>query len=142
MKKLIVPLILGLSTLAMFGAGCTQQYATKAPTGEAQPQASVPVVDIPAASIPPTATEPSGQKITEITIQNFAFVPNTITVKKGSSVRWTNKDTAPHTVTGEKAKSGNLEQNQSFVQTFNTDGSYTYSCSIHPSMKGTITVEN
>lgn len=78
-------------------------------------------------------------------IQNFAFSPDTVTVTQGDAVIWTSKDPAPalHTVasdTGAWTASGNLGQGQTFAQVFNTPGTFTYHCSIHPFMTGTVKV--
>lgn len=78
-----------------------------------------------------------------VTIQNFAFSPAHITVKKGTTVTWTNQDSAGHNVVSNQSggpKSGTLEKGQSFSFKFDTVGTFDYICSIHPSMKGTVTV--
>lgn len=52
-------------------------------------------------------------------------------------VTWTNLDSADHTVTADDGSfnSGPIGQNQTFNLTFNTPGTFTYHCSIHPGMK-------
>jgi plastocyanin len=84
----------------------------------------------------------SSPDVTNITIVNFAFNPATITVTKGSTVKWTNQDEAPHTVTSDGSywDSGELNKGLSFNHTFNQTGTFTYHCAVHPSMKGTIVV--
>lgn len=80
-----------------------------------------------------------------VAIQNFAFSPETITVKVGAKVTWTNKDSAAHTVTGDSddgPASGTLAQGASYSFTFNKAGTFSYECSIHPNMKGTVIVTN
>ncbi len=78
-----------------------------------------------------------------ISIQNFSFAPATITVKKGTTVTWTNRDGAPHTITGDSGgpASPTLAQGQSYSYVFSTPGTYPYHCSIHPGMRGTVTVQ-
>ena len=88
------------------------------------------------------STTPTEQK-TNITIQNFAFSPASTSVKKGTTVIWTNKDSAPHTVTidsGEGPKSGNLNTGDTYSYTFTTSGTFAYHCAIHPNMTATVTV--
>ncbi len=72
------------------------------------------------------------------------FSPPTITVVVGvnNTVRWTNNDTAPHTVTASDHSfdSGNLNPGDTWTYTFNTPGTYTYVCTYHPWMKGTVIV--
>jgi plastocyanin len=79
-----------------------------------------------------------------VTIMNFAFTPQTITVNAGDSVRWTNMDGGvAHTSTanGGAWNSGTIVQSASFTFTFNTAGTFAYHCEIHPSMTGTVVVQ-
>jgi len=78
-----------------------------------------------------------------ISIQNFAFNPGTLTVPNGTTVTWINNDNVDHTVTTEGGlfNSGPLNNGQNFTYTFTTPGTYNYSCSIHPYMKGIIIVQ-
>ncbi|MFZ3383514.1 MAG: cupredoxin family copper-binding protein [Candidatus Methanoperedens sp.] len=75
-----------------------------------------------------------------VDIQGFVFIPDTITVTKGTNVTWTNKDTAPHTVKGTGFISGTLNQGQTYSKTFNEAGTFEYVCGIHPGMKGKVIV--
>jgi plastocyanin len=100
----------------------------------------------PGPSVPPTpkpGTQPTSTSTqAEITITNFAFNPQSLTVKAGTTVKWTNQDSAPHTITSDAGDwdSGSLGKGQSFSHTFAQAGTFTYHCTIHPSMKGTIVV--
>jgi plastocyanin len=78
-----------------------------------------------------------------IEIVDFAFSPAELTVPVGTTVTWTNQDSAPHTVTADDGSfdSGRLNQGDSFSFTFETPGTYTYVCAFHPNMTATITVE-
>ena len=78
-----------------------------------------------------------------VTIDNFSFGPQTITVKAGDTVTWTNHDDIPHTVTSStKAfRSKALDTDDAFSFTFATPGTYSYFCSLHPKMTGTVVVE-
>ena len=82
---------------------------------------------------------------TTVKITNFAFSPANLTVAAGSTVTWTNTDDEPHTVASATAdkpfKSAGLDTNDSFAVRFDKPGIYTYFCSIHPQMTGTITVK-
>jgi plastocyanin len=79
---------------------------------------------------------------TAVTIEDFAFDPPSIEVEAGTTVTWTNQDSAVHTVDGDQGEfeSGNLEPGNSYSETFDMPGTYTYHCDIHPSMKATIVV--
>lgn len=75
-----------------------------------------------------------------VIMQDHTFTPAEITIKKGETVTWTNKDSAKHDVTSDTFKSDLLAQDQSFEQTFNDVGTFEYSCTPHPYMKGKIIV--
>lgn len=79
----------------------------------------------------------------QITIQNFAFAPATITIPVGTTVVWTNQDSAPHTATADAAggfDTGMMQKGESGKVTFNTAGTFAYHCSVHPRMVATIVV--
>jgi plastocyanin len=79
----------------------------------------------------------------EVKIDNFTFGPQSVTIKAGTTVTWTNEDDIPHTVvaTAKAFKSKVLDTDDKFSFTFTTAGSYEYFCSLHPHMTGTIVVE-
>lgn len=78
----------------------------------------------------------------KVTIDNFTFSPAQISVKVGDTVTWTNHDDIPHTVVSAgKFRSQALDTDNSFSFTFASSGDYTYFCSLHPHMTGTIKVE-
>jgi plastocyanin len=79
-----------------------------------------------------------------VSIDNFTFNPQKVTVKAGTKVTWTNRDDIPHGIASASnifKKSGALDTDDSFSFTFATPGSYEYFCYIHPHMTGTIVVE-
>jgi plastocyanin len=85
-----------------------------------------------------------GTSQNKIEIKDFAFNPQTITVKSGEKITWINRDEEPHTIVSvEKQfkKSSALDTDQEFTITAGTPGTYTYYCSVHPKMTGTIVVE-
>ena len=87
---------------------------------------------------------PSNPKSYTIDISGFAFNPDTLTIKAGDSVTWTNKDSAKHTVTsdsGSELGSSLLSKSQTYSHTFNTAGEFDYHCTPHPYMKGKIVVQ-
>ena len=84
-----------------------------------------------------------GAKKNQIVIKDFHFNPQTITVKSGEKLTWINRDEEPHTVVSvEKQfkKSSALDTDQEFTITAGAPGTYTYFCSVHPKMTGTIIV--
>jgi plastocyanin len=79
-----------------------------------------------------------------VTIDNFAFEPQALIVTPGTKVTWTNRDDEPHTVVsagGQLFKSPALDTGDKFSFTFVETGTYTYFCSVHPHMTGTIVVK-
>jgi len=82
---------------------------------------------------------------TSVTIQDYAFSPQTLTVKVGDTVTWVNKDAAPHTVTAVGSSAldatptglfdAQLSEGQTFSFTFDKAGTYEYECTIHKSMQ-------
>ncbi|MCR4274502.1 MAG: cupredoxin domain-containing protein [Candidatus Campbellbacteria bacterium] len=97
-------------------------------------------------TVTPTTLPPTAEFLVptaSVAIENFAFSPKTVTVKKGTSVTWTNKDSAPHTVSvvgGAGPSSVSLATGATFSFTFDTVGVFQYTCSLHPSMQGTVVV--
>jgi len=80
----------------------------------------------------------------EVTIQNFAYAPPSLTIPVGTTVIWTNFDSAPHTVTsesGDELDSPVLSTGETFSHTFTTPGVFPYYCTIHPSMRASVTVQ-
>ena len=80
---------------------------------------------------------------TEVKIDTFAFAPQRLSVKAGTTVTWTNNDDIPHTIVASAKlfKSSALDTRDKYSFTFAAPGTYEYFCSLHPHMKGTIVVE-
>ncbi len=70
-----------------------------------------------------------------------AFSPSPVTIAAGGSVTWTNNDNTAHTSTGGSWNSGSIAPGGKFTMSFPTAGSFTYHCTIHPGMTGTVTVQ-
>jgi len=79
----------------------------------------------------------------QITIRNFAFNPTSLTVPAGTTVTWTNQDSAPHQIASDNNvfNSASLSSGQTYQYTFQTLGTYKYHCAIHTSMTGEIIVK-
>ena len=83
-------------------------------------------------------------KKNQIVIKDFHFTPQTLTVKAGEKITWIDRDEEPHTVVSvEKQfkKSAPLDTDEIFTITAGAPGTYSYFCSVHPKMTGTIVVE-
>ncbi len=97
---------------------------------------------------PEQPAQPSSEN--DVTIKDYAFSPQTLTVKKGAAVTWTNLDSVPHQAASDphpahtdlpSLVSGDLGKGQKYSFTFEKTGTFGYHCHIHPYMKGTIVVE-
>jgi plastocyanin len=88
------------------------------------------------------AEESQAQSV-NVTIDNFSFNPKDLTVSKGTTVTWINRDDVPHTIvsTEQKFRSKALDTGDRFSFTFNDSGTYAYFCSVHPMMTGRVLVK-
>lgn len=138
---IISAVLLALLLIAGCSQGTTQrnQVATPSPLlvatqPEAAPQQKAPSSD---AKVAPTTSAAN------VELQSFAFSPSSLTVKKGVTVTWTQKDSVPHTIVSDNGafESPQLSKGQTWNFTFNDAGTYSYHCSIHPSMTAKIVVE-
>ena len=79
----------------------------------------------------------------QVVIQNFSFVPATLTVKAGTKVTWINRDDVPHTATDtdKRFNSKPLDTDNQFSFTFQEAGTYSYYCALHPKMTAQIIVK-
>jgi plastocyanin len=96
---------------------------------------------VPTPAAPPSSSSPAAVDTTTIAIANFAFTPAVIRVKAGATVTWTNLDQDAHTV----AISGSpvsppLQNADTYSRTFDQPGTYSYLCTLHPTMRGMVVV--
>jgi plastocyanin len=91
----------------------------------------------------------SGGGDTNVMLMNFAFDPTTLTVPVGTTVTFVNMDPTEHTVTnGKDGKAADnaafdkkVDSGQSVTVTFDKAGTFDVTCTIHPSMNMTVTVQ-
>src|SRR5262245_26937588 len=78
-----------------------------------------------------------------VDIKDSVYLPSTITVPVGTTVKWTNRDEETHTVTSTTGSFGSrgLDLDEAYSYTFTTPGTYPYTCDLHPFMGGTIVVQ-
>ncbi len=109
------------------------QNTTNSVSVDTQTTAPVPSVTPPASATPQPVS---------VAISNFAFNPSQVSVKVGTVVSWTNHDSMAHTVTSNNGafNSGTLNPGSTFSFTFNTPGTFSYHCAVHPSMTATVVV--
>ena len=132
---------LGLTSLlavALLAVACGSGSTTPAPAsaGASEPAASAPAESQSAAPAP-------GGEESAVQIADFAFDPAALTIAAGSTVTWSNGDTAQHTATADDGSwdTGSIANGASASQAFPDAGTFAYHCAIHPAMTGTITVE-
>ena len=114
------------AALLVFCSGCGSSYSTPTtPTTPSSGGNGTPVAIVGGASV----------------LTTTAFSPSPVTIAVGGSVTWTNNDNTAHTTTGSTWNSGSIAPGGKYTTTFSTAGSYTYHCSIHPGMTGTVTVQ-
>ncbi len=81
----------------------------------------------------------------EISIENFAFKPATLTVAPGTAVTWVNNDEEPHNIVSAEQprvfRSQAVDGGEKYTFVFDKPGTYAYICSVHPHMHGTIIVK-
>ena len=77
------------------------------------------------------------------TLTTNAYNPNPVTISHGGTITWMNNDAITHTATSDTGvwDSGNLGPGASFSKTFQNAGTFTYKCTIHPGMVGTVNVQ-
>ena len=148
--------LLRLSALGAVVAVGLAACASASPGGGAygtRPATNAPASDMPmampAGQMAQAGSATSTQVLPEVSvgtvqvgIVNFKFTPSELTVKAGTTIRWTNKGYVPHTVdfTDGAVNSGVLNNGNQFTHTFATPGTYPYICHIHPFMHGTVVV--
>ncbi len=88
------------------------------------------------------AGSPDNGSSAAVNIIDLDFSPKSVKVAKGATVTWTNTGQAPHTVTAQDKgwTSDMLKNGDTFSHTFGSVGTFTYICTFHPNMVGTVVV--
>ena len=97
----------------------------------------------PTTTLPASPEAPGSPALGEVAVEivDFGFAPDASQVQTGGQIVWTNTGNVAHTVTFEGAvDSGSIAPGGTFEHTFETAGSFEYICTIHPTMRGTVTV--
>jgi len=132
-----VRLVAGLFVLALLVAACSSNDNGGGSTASTGATASTGG----GATGATAQTGGGGGGGTTITIQNFAFDPNTITVSGATEVTVTNNDSTTHTFTADDG-SFDVTVDPGATETVTVDVSKStgFHCSIHPQMTGTVKV--
>jgi len=142
---LITLLVMLIAVLFTAACGSSSKSSTPTPGTTKAPATTATKAPASATGTPAaTAATPSGTaQANSVTIADFAFTPPSITVKVGDTVTWTNNGPSTHTATADDGSfdSGNLAQGKTFSHTFQTAGTFSYHCTIHPFMKAEVVVQ-
>jgi plastocyanin len=133
-----------ISASLLFLNGCSDSLAAK-PKG-ATAAGHLDTATQPMEIAPdPTVGADSSAAPNQVTIDNFAFSPKTLTVPAGTKVTWINRDDVPHTATSTAKPpafdSKALDTDDKFSFVFTAPGTYPYFCAVHPHMTGEIVVK-
>lgn len=80
-------------------------------------------------------------RVHTVQIEGMRFVPETLTVRRGERIVWTNRDLVPHTVTQAAFDSHAVAPNASWSYVAAKPGTYPYHCTSHPAMRATLIVQ-
>ena len=114
--------------------------ATK--SAEASPSTAKATASPPASAAASPSAAAAGDTV-EVVIRSFEFQPPAVEVAVGQTVSWTNEDSEPHTVRSEDGSiSSPIISGEPFTWTAEGEPGteISYICSIHPKMKGTVTI--
>jgi plastocyanin len=133
---------------ALLAAGCGSSGSGTSSSTSAAP-ATTPAGGLKPNTTPkyvsPPASAPVQSGTVQIAYRNIAIDPDTVKVKVGSTIKWTNYDSVEHNVTSQGGpiafKSKNFGENGTFEVKASKPGVIHYLCTIHPtSMNGTIEI--
>jgi plastocyanin len=76
-----------------------------------------------------------------VKVREFSFRPGTLSVNRGTTVVFANRDSVAHTATRRGSfATGRIRPGKSRSVRFGSNGTYRYHCTIHPEMRGKIVV--
>jgi LPXTG-motif cell wall-anchored protein len=135
----------------------TTEPAEPAPAPEQPVAAPEQAGPAPSAAAPSAPAEPAPGEAPErpkaepkavaaasgsVAIADFSFTPAQITIDQGDTVTWTNNGPTPHSATAPDGSfdTGIFPAGQSRSHTFSAAGTFSYICTPHPNMRGTVVV--
>jgi plastocyanin len=134
----LVATVAGVTVAIASGGGSNATAASGSSTAAQMPMPATSS----AASGP--ATIALHRRVVQVKISNFAFKPARLVVSRGTKVVWTNADSDPHTVTSDRPgfSSQALDTGSTYALQTKRTGTFTYHCTIHPFMHGTLVVQS
>ena len=131
-----VAITLALAAIAMLlGACVSERQGAGGPTGTVEGACTIPI-----------GSPVLGSTQALVAIRAFSFQPDTVRIKRGTTVTWVNCENATtdaHTTTSvtELWNSPFLPPGSTYSHTFDQAGSFGYFCIPHPFMRGAVVVE-
>ncbi len=122
-------------------ADVQQRYVVAEPASAPAPQVKSSAAQ-PVANVARSDMMPAAESVT-VRINGMRFEPANLTIKPGTTVTWVQDSTMPHSISGKSGglRSNTLNRGQQFSYTFDQTGRFDYVCGLHPSMNGSIVVE-
>src|SRR5215469_13071403 len=96
------------------------------------------------ASANQSAAPAKGPQTYVVVIHGTKFEPAVLTVKPGDIVRWENQDIVPHNAVSTGTKefdTGTIAVGASSKYEASNKGTFFYSCTLHPNMRGRLVVQ-
>ncbi len=147
MKRLLYIITLSATAVLVFATIAAAQSVLDGTVGTnqgaTQPAAVPTETTAPAESTTPSGTNaPAPSGTITVDIRDHAFNPAQLNVAPGTTVRFVNNDTVPHTATADNGlfDTGELQPGYSFDVYLEGSGTVTYHCELHPEMQGSIVV--
>ncbi len=144
-----LPVVVIACSALVFAAGCgssesSSSTSTATTTSSTSPSGGLKPTTTPKYAAPATSA-PVQSGTVKIAYRNIAIAPDTLKVKVGSTIEWTNYDSVEHNVTSRggpvKFASKNFGEGATFTVKATKPGVIHYLCTIHPTtMNGTIEV--
>jgi plastocyanin len=144
-----LPVVVIACSALVFAAGCgssesSSSTSTATTTSSTSPSGGLKPATTPKYAAPATSA-PVQSGTVKIAYRNIAIAPDTLKVKVGSTIEWTNYDSVEHNVTSEggatKFASKDFGEGATYEVKVTKPGTIHYECTIHPaSMNGTIEV--
>ncbi len=132
------------------GQPASGESAPAAAPAPEQAAAAVPAADDGAVAAPADrkrrrsgrAPQATAAADTTVTIRDFQFAPASVTIDVGDTVTWNNDGPTAHSATADDGEfdTGIFDAGQSRSHTFDQAGTFSYFCTPHPNMQGTVTV--
>jgi plastocyanin len=141
MKRLLYIIPLSATAVLVFATIAVAQSVLDGTVGTTQ--GATQSAEVPAETTAPAqSTTPAPNSTTTVDIRDHAFNPAQLNVAPGTTVRFVNNDTEPHTATADNGlfDTGVLEPGSSFDVFLDGSGTVTYHCELHPDMQGSIVV--